>query len=153
MNNLIMNSKWAPGCDGGPSYFSAKGTITYDDLCINGYRTCSLTMTPCTDSPMLAVCYYDQKINVTGMNNITFGYCMRCIDHQCIKLCCDFYDCNRNLADSKEYQIDNQICCDFRTVAAQFCVPCSAEFCCLSIKFVGKITACTFYAPFCYCNC
>lgn len=148
-----MNSKWAPGPDGGPMYFSAKGPITYDDLCINGYRTCSITMTPCTDSPMAAVFYYDRKIRVSDMRNITFGCCIRCVDHQCIKLCCDFYDGNMNLVDSKENQINNQVCCDFRTVGSQFNVPYNAKYCCLSIKFFGKTTACTFYAPFCYCNC
>ena len=45
VQNLIMNSKWTPGLTGGPRYFSGVGPITYDKLSINGYRTCSITIT------------------------------------------------------------------------------------------------------------
>lgn len=143
MDNLIMNSKWAPGPSGGPQYFSGFGSITYDRLSINGYRTCSITNMP----PMMAQDFYDPTIDVKGRSGITWGFTIRTVDADSIVLVAEFYDANMGLLQMMEKPITNEVTYEFKPVYAAFQVPQRAESVRLSIKFMGRITACTYYAP------
>ena len=148
MENIIKNSCWEPGANGGPQYFSAIGPITFDNFCINGYRTSSITQV--TDCPLKARDSYDLPIPVCGQKNIKWGFCIRAIEAQEIALVAKFYDqqgcllqrCRQNVADVVDYQ--------FKKVMARFPIPCNTCWIKLAIEFVGNIIACTYYAPSAY---
>lgn len=143
MQNLIMNSQWAPGPNGGPQYFSGFGPITYDKLSINGYRTCSIT----NGGPMMAQDFYDPMIDIKGRPSITWGFTIRTVDADYISLVAAFYDGNMAMVSSVEIPITGDVTYEFKPVTARFSVPAGAEKVRLSIKFAGKVTACTYYAP------
>lgn len=147
MQNLIMNSQWAPGPGGGPQFFSAIGPVTYDNLSINGYRSCSISMMPSTMGIMMAQDFYDPLINVRGRNNISWGFTIRVVDANYIALVADFFDRNMNLIRSFENPITREVTYQFKPIISNFRVPTGAENVRLSIKFIGKITACTYNAP------
>ena len=83
MKNIICNSRWCPGPDGGPLYFSGSGA-TYDNLCVCGYRTCTTTLpeggSGCDQ--------YDPAIPVWGQQAITWGYVLRAVEAQDIPRAC-----------------------------------------------------------------
>lgn len=143
MTNLILNSQWAPGPGGGPQYFSAVGPVTYDKLSINGYRTCSITIM----SQIMAQDFYDPLINVKGQTGISWGFTIRTVDADYIALVAEFFDRNMNRIGTFENPITNVVTYQFRPVVTKFRVPSGAEKVRLSIKFGGKVTACTYYAP------
>lgn len=116
--------------------FSAIGPVTYDNLSINGYRTCSITMM----APMMAQDFYDPS-------GISWGFIIRTVDADYIALAAEFYDRNMNLIRAFENPITNGVTYEFRPVISKFMVPFGAEKVRLSIKFIGKVTACTYYAP------
>jgi len=146
MRNLIKNSKWAPGPTGSPQYFSGVGPITYDKVSIDGYRPCSITMI----MPGNAQDYYDLLINVMGHPSINFGYTIRAITADYIYLVAEFTDRMRMPITTTQKNITNKISHDFQEVLSKFTIPSSAAYVKLSIKFMGRITACTYYAPVAY---
>jgi hypothetical protein len=146
MQNLIMNSQWAPGPGGGPQYFSGFGPITYDRLSIGGYRTCSIT----NMGPMMAQDFYDPMIDVKGRPAISWGFTIRTVDADYIALVAAFYDANMGMLSAVESPVTGEVGYDFKQVLSKFTVPAGAEKVRLSIKFAGKVTACTYYAPVAY---
>jgi hypothetical protein len=146
MENLIMNSQWAPGPEGGPQYFSGMGPITYDSLSINGYRTCSITM----QNPMTAQDFYNPLIDVSGRSGIAWGFMIRVVDANHISLVAQFFDSQRRSIGISEDPITNRVTYEFNQVLSNFTVPGGAKSVSLSIKFMGKITACTYFAPVAY---
>lgn len=146
MQNLIMNSKWAPGPTGGPQYFSAVGPITYDKLSINGYRTCSITMTTSGH----AQDYYDPLINVKGKSSIFFGFTIRKVDADFIYLVAEFTNNMGVPVMTAQKMITNDVSYNFKEVMSQFMIPQNVSFVRLLLKFMGKVTACTYYAPIAY---
>lgn len=146
-----MNSQWAPGPGGGPQYFSAVGPVTYDNFSINGYRSCSITMFPqmmiAMMMPMMAQDFYNPLINVRGRTGISWGSTIRTIDADYIALVADFFDGNMNLIRTFENPVTNVVTYEFKPIISRFMIPVGAENVRLSHKFVGKVTACTFYAP------
>lgn len=146
MENLIKNSKWAPGPTGGPEYFSGVGPITYDKVLIDGYRPCSITMI----IPGYAQDYYDLFINVMGKTSINFGFTIRAMNADFIHLVAEFMDNMGMLIITTEKDITNEVSPNFKQVISQFMIPENAVSVRLSIKFMGRITACTYYAPIAY---
>lgn len=147
MRNLIQNSQWCPGPGGGPRCFSGCGT-TYDSLCINNHRTCSITQDDCG----YGFDQYDPMIPVKGECCIQWGYTIRAVEASCIKLVADFYDQGGQLLETQACDITARVCCGFSTQTASFKIPCCAACVKLSLQFHGKVTACTFYAPTaCFC--
>ena len=150
MNNLIKNSHWAPGPNGGPMYFSG-AVATYDDLSIDGYRTCSITMA--ADSGMIGIDRYDPAIDVSGQCAISWGYIIRVTDADSIMLIADFHDCNNNLIHSSQCNITQNVDWCFSRQMCRFPIPCDAQYVHLSMQFKCKVTSCTFYAPMAFfCN-
>lgn len=146
IQNLIMNSKWAPGPSGGPQYFSAVGPVTYDKLSITGYRTCSITMT----TPAYAQDYYDPLINVQGKTSIYFRYIIRSVDADAIYLVAEFTNNMGAPVMTTEKMITKDVSYNFNEVTAKFMIPPFASKVRLALKFMGKVTACTYYSPAAY---
>ncbi len=146
MQNIIMNSQWAPGPNGGPQYFSGFGPITYDRLSIDGYRTCSIT----NSGPMMAQDFYDPMIDVQGRAAITWGFTIRTVDADYISLVAAFYAGNMAIVSTSEMPVTGEVTYEFKPVAARFTIPAGANQVRLSIKFAGKVTACTYYMPVAY---
>lgn len=146
-NNLIMNSQWCADEKGGPQYFSDSGPFTYDNFCVNGNRTCSITM---TRKGTQAVLQYNLPIPIQGQQNLMFGCTIRCIGVDCCYLQVDFYDTNNRLIDSCKNNITTTLSADFNTQMTNFPCPCNACTARCSIHFQDRITACTFCAPFAY---
>jgi hypothetical protein len=144
--NLIKNPRWLPGPSGGPEFFSGNGPITYDKLSIGGYRTCSITM----PAGGAAQDFYEPLIPSGGKLAITFGFNIRTVDAEQISYAADFYDANRTLLSTKEKIVTPDVTYNFKEVNTQFLIPSTAAFLRLSIKFRGKITACTYWAPHAY---
>ena len=144
--NLIKNSMWLPGPSGGPEFFGGNGPITYDKLSIGGYRTCSITMT----TAGVAQDYYEPLIGTAGKLALTFGFNIRKVDADWISYIADFYDSGKMLTSTKEKVITQNVTYNFTEVNTQFLIPSTASFIKLSIKFTGKITACTYWAPHAY---
>jgi hypothetical protein len=138
-----MNAQWAPGPEGGPQYFSGVGAITYDSLSINGYRTCSITM----QMPMVAQDFYDPTIDVSGKSSINWGFTIRTVDANYISLVVQFFDDKNNSIGMSEEPITDKVSYEFKQVISKFTIPANAKYAGLSIKFMGKITACTYYSP------
>lgn len=150
MDNLIKNSCWAPGPNGGPQFFSGTMT-TYDDLCIDGCRTCSICLAQGCNTK--GCDRYDPLIDVCGKSSVTWGYIIRTIDADCIELAADFYDCSGALVGSGRCPITPCVTCQFTRQMRCFPVPCNAQTVRLCILFSGKITACTFYCPMAFYSC
>lgn len=146
MDNLIMNSRWAPGPGGGPQYFSGMGPITYDKLSIDGYRTCSITM----QMPMVAQDFYNPLINVSGQSGIDWGFTIRVVDANYISYVAQFFDSQKKSIGMVEDKITDKVSYEFKQILSTFKIPMGAAFVGLSIKFMGMITACTYYAPTAY---
>lgn len=149
MNNLIKNSRWLPGPNGGPQYFSGVGPITYDNFVIRGNRTCSVTLLP-NNCPVSAEDFYDPPIKVCGMKCITWGFTIRAIDSENVNLVAKFYDKNCNLIEISKCQIAPLLTYKFAPISSKFPIPCEAEAVKLSIEFSGRVTACTYYNPTAY---
>lgn len=141
--NVIKNSKWQPGPSGGPEFFGGTGPITYDKLSIEGYRTCSITMT----TPGTAQDFYEPLIDTKGQFAITYGFNLRTVDAENILYVAEFFDADKKLLSSKEKNVTQKVKYNFNMINAQFMIPAGTAFLRLSIKFTGKITACTFWAP------
>lgn len=153
-NNLIMNSNWCQVDNGGPLHFSGSGPITFDRFCLNGCRSCSVTMTG-QNGMQVAVDAYDPPIKVTGMCEMEWGYIIRAIEATQISLIADFYDVSGNLIQSVRCRITDRVSECFTRQMAHFKIPCDAENVMLSMEFNGAVTACTFLAPCAYfcCDC
>lgn len=147
MDTIIMNSQWHAGKDEMPQYFTNKGPITYDNFCVNGNQTCSITM---MKKGGRAKTQYEVPIPVQGQQALTFGFCCRCIGADCCFLQVDYYDANHCLMDSCKEKVTNQLTADFNTCMARFMIPCHCTSLRLSIRFTDRITACTYCAPFAY---
>lgn len=147
MDNLILNSQWLSGGDGEPQYFNNTGPITYDNFCVNGNQTCSVTM---IKQGGQARTQYEVPIPVCGQQRLVFGCCIRCIGADCCNLQVDFYDANNRLLDSSKENITGSLNADFNNQMGTFLIPCNTAKASLSIQFVDRVTACTYCAPFCY---
>lgn len=148
MKNLILNSQWLPGANAMPLYFSGTGS-TYDDFCINGFRTCSITLLG--DNTGNTV--YEPEINVYGMQAIDWGFKIRAIEAGSIVLIADFYDAFGELVESSRYNISAYVTDCFSRQFGHFQVPRGAQTVHLSIAFSGRVTACTYFAPAAYVTC
>lgn len=145
--NLIMNSQWAPGPNGGPMHFSGALT-TYDECCICGHRTCSISIPAC--SGLAGSDCYDIPINVWNRRAITWGYEIRAIEAESIILAADFYGRAGNLMLSSREELAPCVGCHFQRIEHTFAIPRNACLVKLSMHFTGTTTACTFYAPKAY---
>lgn len=142
-----MNSQWRPSNTGDVECFTSTGPITYDNFCVNGSQTCSVTM---TKRGGVAKTQYDVPIQVYGQQAIVFGCCIRCIGADCCILQVDFYDANNRMIDSCREDITSKISADFTNQMGRFMCPCNAVTCKLSIQFTDRITACTYCSPYAY---
>jgi hypothetical protein len=97
--------------------------------------------------PMTAQDFYDPLINVKGMSHISWGFTIRTVDANNISLVATFYDINMNSFMASEEPITSKVTYDFKPIISKFIVPLGAENVKLSIKFTGRITACTYFAP------
>ncbi|MDR3553013.1 MAG: hypothetical protein P4L75_07810 [Clostridia bacterium] len=141
--NLIKNSRWLPGPSGGPEFFAGAGPITYDRLSIGGCRTCSITM-----ADGVAQDFYLPLIDVAGMPAIRYGFTIRVIDADHIAYAAEFYNRSKTPLRCEIRDITEGVNYSFRDVGACFDIPSDAAFVRLSIRFTGKITACTYWAPY-----
>lgn len=139
---MVKNSNWQPGPDGGPEFFSGM-IATYDDLCIDGNRTCSITQS----GDMQGYDQYDLPIMVRGFHCVQWGYMIRRVDADSIVLRAEFYDYQNNLVEQQNAEIADRVDCNFNRVMMRFRVPYRAVYVRLSMHFNGKVTACTFYEP------
>lgn len=143
MSNLIQNANWQQTSpEGGPLYFSGTGPVTFDNFCVNGNRTCSVTIASGAASDN-----YDVPIDVRGCCAIRFGYILRAVQAECIMLCAAFLNANGDLVKAEKIPIQDRVSCDFKRHTARFYIPSGAETVWLSLLFEGKVTACSFCAP------
>lgn len=144
MTNLIQNANWKKiGNGGGPLYFSGSGPVTFDDFYYRGNRTCSVTMANGTASDR-----YDIPIDVRRCRAIRFGYVIRAVEAKSIMLRADFLDSCGNIVKTEAIPIEGCVTCEFKYQEACVRVPCGAQKIMTSLWFEGKVTACTFGAPF-----
>lgn len=150
MENLIKNSNWIQvSPNGGPLYFSGAGPVTFDNLVIDGNRTCSITLLN-TNGSNFGADHYDLPIDVRGQACINWGYTLRVIDADKIVLLAKFYDSNNNHIQTLKSNITDAISYEFSRVSANFMIPNNATYVKLSMEFSGKVTACTFHIPTAY---
>jgi len=97
--------------------------------------------------PGMAQDFYNLLISVKDRANINLGFTMRTVDANYISLVADFLDKNMYLLKNLENPITKEVTHEFKSVISKFIVPVGAESVRLSVKFVGKITAYTYYAP------
>ena len=147
MKNLIQNSNWCREGNAMPECFSGSG-MTYDNFCICGCRTCSVSIP--AESLMVANCLYDPDLAICGQCRLAWGCQIRAIEPGCIKLVAEFYDCCDRHINCCECEIGQRVTSDFTMQMAHFSVPCGAAKARLSIQFSGKVTACTLFAPTAY---
>lgn len=147
MTNLIQNCHWRPDKHNNRSHFTSTG-CTYDNGCIHGYRTCSVTIPAKVDK--IITDSYVPSIIVEGKNNICWGFIIRALKAQSILLMADFYDKHKNLITSKRHQIAPCVSCCFHRQMTCFSIPCEAHTVFLSIQFCGQITDCTYFYPCAY---
>lgn len=147
MTNLIHNSEWLPGPDGCRKYFSGFG-FTYDKLCINGFRTCSVTQEAgCRQE---AADCYDLAIDVRGQEVLNYGYVIRAVELCSLILVVEFFDDCGCFIRKDRQQAANQVDYQFNRITVCFRVPEKAKAARLRMEFHGKVTACTYYAPTAY---
>lgn len=147
MENLIINADWCPGPDGGPMYFS-RGGSTYDKLCMNGSRTCSISRQ--AEDVTEAFDRYDLAIDVRGQKAIFWGYIIRAVEADSVVLEADFYDISGHLMKACQSEISERITCQFDRHMVCFPIPEEAFLVRLAMAFGGQMTACTYYAPRAY---
>lgn len=143
MTNLIMNSRWLPDENGGPKYFSGSGPITYDNFDLDGYRTCSITM----KSNGRAFDGYDPFIEVEGMQVFQYVMTVRTIDLASLVYVVETYDSAKRMTDRMEMNVTKDVSYEFDDVFATFRLPQNTKYVKASIKFDGKVTACTYCNP------
>lgn len=148
MQQLIQNSKWCLSPCGGLMYFEERGPISFDDFCLHGNRTCSITIPTSHDTT--AGIHYELSIPTLNHKGIEWGLCIRAIMAECVVLRADFFDSCQCLIASAKSNISAKISSRFRDVKTLFDVPCDAYSVILSIEFSGTVTACTCCAPFAY---
>lgn len=149
MKNLILNSQWLPGPNAMPLYFSGTG-VTYDDFCINGFRTCSITL---SEDNSTGNTVYEPEINVYGRQAIDWGFEIRAIEAGHIVLVADFYDAFGELVESSRYNLSEYVTDCFSRQFGHFQIPHGAQTVHLSIAFSEKVTACTYFSPAAYFTC
>lgn len=145
MNSIIQNSQWYAQADGNRAYFESTGPITYDNCCIQNYRTCSISL---TEEDAYAQDLYTPLLPLTCQNYITFGYRIRAIEATKVDLVVTFFDKEKQILGTKSKCINDQLSYEFQDISKQFFLPYEASYIQLSIAFTGPITACTFFAPF-----
>ncbi len=144
MNNLLQNSNWQQTSpEGGPLHYSGSGPATFDKFALRGNRTCSVTQASGSASDM-----YTLPIPVKGRRAIAFGYIIRAVEANSIVLAADFTDASGNIIKSERVPIQSRVTFKFSCVSTRFTVPANAENVKLSMLFEGKVTACTFCAPY-----
>lgn len=140
--NLIRNPRWCPGPDGGPMFFSSIGT-TFDNFCLDGHRTCSITQTP----GMTGYDQYDPLIPIQRGGSIQWGYILRAIEAEHIVLQAVFFNSAGRAVDTQTRDIAGQVTAQFQRHMARFTAPRHAVSVQLSLHFKGRVTACTFLSP------
>lgn len=101
-------------------------------------------------TPGLAEDYYNLLINVQGKTFIYFGYTIRAIDADLIYLVAEFTNNMNTPIMTTKKMISKDISYNFNEIIAKFKIPPYASNVRLSLKFIGKVTACTYYAPMAY---
>lgn len=144
MNNQIKNSCWISGSENRPEYFSSSG-VTYDKQCVGGCRTGSVTQINGN-----SYVQYDPEIGVCGRSRIRAGYIMRAENAQAVIFQADFFNAEGARVQTQTMDVTDRICCQFACLTVCFNIPCTAQSVQLSVRFRGKVTACTFYAPTAY---
>lgn len=142
MQNLIRNSRLRPRSGGGARCFSSSD-ITYDNFCVDGCRTCSITQT----GGMQGVFRYDPLIPVWDGCCLNWGCVLRAIEAEDVRLQADFYDAAGMFVDTLQADISGSIGDQFRRRTARFIAPLGAANVQLSICFAGTVTACTLFSP------
>ena len=99
---------------------------------------------------MVAQDFYEPMIDVRGRASISWGWTIRTVDANAIALFAEFYDLNMNPTMTYENPITSEVTYEFKQIVSRFPVPAGAEIVRPSIKFTGRITACTFCAPFAF---
>ncbi len=146
MRNLVGNPHLSPGTGGTPRFFSINGDITYDQCCICGYRTLSLT----SNNGLSSRVTHDQPIYVYGRRTLSWGFIIRSMYADSIVLHADFYDMCGNLLCSRQRDITYRVHFQFSRQQACFHIPTSANTVILSLQLNGCTTAATFFNPLAY---
>ena len=144
--NLIRNPKFDPAATGVPEYFHTTGPISYDQLTIKGYHTCSLTMTPTQTAGL----FYDPLIRVRDEKNLEFGMEIRSVDLGKVFYVAEFLDEDRDILETRRMDVTSKIDYYFDQVAGQFLIPRRSDYVRLSVEFQSPVTACTFWAPYAF---
>lgn len=143
MQNLIMNPMWVADASGdAPQYFTNEGEINFDNFRLKGYRTCTVCM-----ASGRARNIYDPAVCVRGHCALCFGYCIRAIEAQSIRLGAEFSDLSGSVLTTKYADITSNVTYRFGVHMGLFPVPEQAQSAKLFIEFNGKVIACTFCAP------
>ncbi len=146
MKNLIQNARWRPGPDGGPACFTNTGPITYDAFSLRGFRTCSVTMS--NDNSVLARCAYDRPVEIHGQSALSFSVMVRAVELQHMALVADFFDPDGRWLRGVRHSLTSRVTSEFGRRTTRFSIPCGAHTVRLAAEFTGRVTACTFCAPF-----
>ena len=143
MQNLIMNPMWVADASGdAPQYFTNEGPINFDNFRLKGYRTCTVCM-----ASGRARNIYEPAVCVRGHCALCFGYCIRAIEAQSIRLGAKFSDLSGSVLTTKYADITSNVTYRFGVHMGLFPVPEEAQTAKLFIEFNGQVTACTFCAP------
>ena len=143
MQNLMMNSAWVGGArSNDPQYFTNDAPITFNSFRLRGFRTCSICM-----PAGRARNTYDLPVCVSGHCALCFGYCIRAIEANSIRLGAEFFDASGVLLTTKYADITTHVTYRFGVHLGLFPVPEEAASARLFLEFSGRIVACTFCAP------
>ena len=143
MQNLIMNPMWVADASGEePQYFTNEGPVSFDNFRLKGYRTCSICM-PSGRARNI----YEPPICVHGHCALCFGYCIRAIEAQSVRLGAEFSDVSGSVFTTKYADITGNVTYRFGVHMGLFPIPEEAASVRLFLELNGRVTACTFCAP------
>lgn len=144
MNNLIKNTRFLPGSDATPEYFT--GCSYCGEGCLGGFHICR----PVTTGEQRGVVAYEPFIRLCGKRKLCYGCVIRAGQAQKVNLAARFYGQQGELLEYQKAPVEEQLTDQYSRQMRCFTVPKGAQTVRLSLEFTGNIEGCRFCAPTAY---
>ena len=100
------------------------------------------------DNSVLARCAYDRPVEIHGQSALSFSVMVRAVELQHMALVADFFDPDGRWLRGVRHSLTSRVTSEFGRRTTRFSIPCGAHTVRLAAEFTGRVTACTFCAPF-----